>query len=78
MIIYKERCDCNGPSMQWSCEEWSDIYHDLPSRYLKVKVKNRMVVKTTDFERRCESPRGLQELIDQLVGNAHHGRAFIR
>ena len=64
--------------MQWGCKEWDDIYQELPSRQLKVKVQDRMVVKTTDFERRCTSPPRLQEAIDQLVHGTASGRAFIR
>ena len=54
------------------------MYTELPNRQMKVRVKDRMVIKTTDFERRCTSPRGLQEEIDVLVSRAYRGRAFVR
>jgi phosphoacetylglucosamine mutase len=37
---------------------------------LKVSVHDRSVIKTTDAERRCVTPKGLQEKIDLLVSNA--------
>lgn len=43
-----------------------------------LQVKDRMVVKTTDFERKCVSPVGLQYAIDVLVAGKAHGRSFVR
>lgn len=37
-----------------------------------------MVVKTTDFERKCVSPEGLQREIDCLVAQFSKGRSFVR
>lgn len=37
-----------------------------------------MVVQTTDFERVCLAPEGLQAEINRLVGVASQGRAFVR
>lgn len=42
------------------------------------QVKDRMVVETTDFERQCVSPSGLQEAIDSLVTSTPKGRSFVR
>jgi len=42
------------------------------------QVKDRMAVETTDFERRCVSPPGLQEAIDSLVTSTPKGRSFVR
>ena len=42
------------------------------------QVKDRMVVKTTDFERKCVSPAGLQDTIDALVNSKPQGRSFVR
>ncbi|CAI8033192.1 Phosphoacetylglucosamine mutase [Geodia barretti] len=44
----------------------------------KKVVKDRMVVKTTDFERNCVSPEGLQEAIDTLVASKPRARSFVR
>lgn len=65
-------------SMQWGCSEWDMLYRELPSRQLKVKVRDRTLVQTTDSERTCVAPSGLQGAIDQLVGKAPQGRAFVR
>ena len=47
---------------------------------LKVRVRDRNVVTTTDAERRCVNPAGLQDAIDALVGRDGGGvrRAFVR
>lgn len=63
---------------QWDCSDWNAIYTDLPNTLLKVRVKDRMVVKTTDFERKCTSPCELQERIDALVSKTTKGRSFVR
>jgi phosphoacetylglucosamine mutase len=54
------------------------LYSELPSRQLKVKVRDRMAVETTDFARTCVAPSGLQGEIDRLVHKAPKGRAFVR
>ena len=69
---------CHHFPVQWGCAEWDLLYSELPSRQLKVKVRDRMVVETTDFERTCVAPRGLQEEIDRLVCETPQGRAFVR
>lgn len=43
-----------------------------------LQVKDRMVVKTEDFERKCVSPTGLQDAIDVLVAEKPNGRSFVR
>ncbi|XP_013413352.1 phosphoacetylglucosamine mutase-like [Lingula anatina] len=65
-------------SKGWSIEDWNDAYTDLPNRQLKVKVKDRTVIQTTDAERKTTSPKGLQEAIDALVEKYPDGRAFVR
>jgi len=63
----------------WSMEKWDGIYTDLPSRMLKAKVRDRTLVITTDAERKCIAPKGLQEKVDSLVAAAGaHARAFVR
>ncbi|XP_043216071.1 phosphoacetylglucosamine mutase-like isoform X2 [Amphibalanus amphitrite] len=62
----------------WSIADWSAAYSDLPNRQLKVSVKDRTVVTTTDAERRCVTPDGLQAEIDTLVSKQPQGRAFVR
>ena len=36
------------------------------------------MVTTTDAERRCVTPPGLQEEVDKLVAAVNCGRAFVR
>ncbi|CAG9569248.1 unnamed protein product [Danaus chrysippus] len=57
---------------------WETTYQDLPCRQLKVTVQDRNAIQTTDAERRCISPEGLQERIDELVCKVESGRAFVR
>eukprot|EP00043_Microstomoeca_roanoka_P015425 m.154637 g.154637 ORF g.154637 m.154637 type:complete len:537 (+) comp16258_c3_seq2:146-1756(+) len=59
-------------------EDWASSYDDLPNRQLKVKIADRSVVKTTNAERQCTAPAGLQEAIDQLVSGYSQGRSFVR
>ncbi|XP_037459451.1 phosphoacetylglucosamine mutase-like [Triticum dicoccoides] len=63
---------------RWSFQNWCDLYTDLPSKQLKVKVKDRTSIVTTDAERKVCQPSGLQELIDKEVVNYSHGRCFVR
>lgn len=45
---------------------------------MKVMVKDRMVVKTADFERICTAPEGLQLEINKHVSKISKGRSFVR
>lgn len=70
-------CDAvlrNGHSLQ----EWIGLYTDLPSRQLKLVVADRTAITTTDAERRCVTPAGLQDAIDAAVAGCPRGRAFAR
>lgn len=63
----------------WSAENWSETYTDLPSRQIKVCVSDRNKVKTTDAERKCILPIGLQESIDAYVNKlGPNARCFVR
>ncbi|GAU92282.1 hypothetical protein RvY_04382 [Ramazzottius varieornatus] len=61
-----------------SIRQWDEFYQDLPSRQLKVKVADRNVIQTTDAERKCSTPNGLQQTIDSAVRRYQSGRAFVR
>ncbi|CAK0783544.1 hypothetical protein CVIRNUC_006743 [Coccomyxa viridis] len=63
---------------QWGLNDWAQLYTDLPSRQLKVKVKDRSVVTTADAETRAVTPEGLQSRINESVRGAPSGRAFVR
>jgi len=62
----------------WSVENWFKAYKDLPNRQMKVRVADRTVIQTTDAERKCVQPEGLQDQIDQLAANFPNGRSFVR
>lgn len=57
---------------------WDCLYTDLPYRQLKISVRDRDVIKTTDAERRIESPGGLQLQIDNLIAGYEGARCFVR
>lgn len=61
-----------------SAEAWRLAYRDLPCRQLKVTVQDRNAISTTDAERKCTSPEGLQSRIDALAAAHQDGRAFVR
>jgi phosphoacetylglucosamine mutase len=60
-----------------SIQEWNDMYTDLPSRQLKVQVKDRSIIKVNDNETQCHEPQQVQGELDRAM-NEHNGRAFIR
>ncbi|OAD57515.1 Phosphoacetylglucosamine mutase [Eufriesea mexicana] len=62
----------------WNIIEWERMYKDLPNKQLKVKVHDKSVIKTTNAERQCISPEGLQDKIDELVSQYNKGRSFVR
>lgn len=62
----------------WSPQEWIATYTDLPSRLVRVEVADRTIFKTTDAERRLESPKNAQNEIDQLQRQYNKGRSFAR
>jgi len=64
---------------KWDLKRWNAMYEDLPSKQLKVLVRDRTSIRTTDAERRAISPSGMQEAIDAVVAAAGpDARAFAR
>lgn len=65
---------------KWTLQDWATLYRDFPSTILKVEVKDKNVLKTTDAEQRCVTPRGLQERINKLVASklSKARRSFVR
>jgi len=61
-----------------SAQDWFALYTDLPNRQLKVTVKDRGIFETTNAERTCVKPAGLQAAIDELVKTTPGGRSFVR
>ncbi|XP_024986965.1 phosphoacetylglucosamine mutase [Cynara cardunculus var. scolymus] len=64
--------------MGWSVDKWNELYHDLPSRQLKVKVADRSAVVTNYAETSVEKPPGIQEAINAITGKYPQGRCFVR
>lgn len=64
--------------MGWSIHRWNELYYDLPSRQLKVKVLDRAAVVTTNAETVAVKPSGIQEAINAEIAKYHKGRCFIR
>lgn len=66
-------------SLALTIEEWDELYTDLPNRLLKQEVKDRNAITTTDAERKCVTPAGLQAAIDQVVATfGTKARSFVR
>ncbi|XP_058085016.1 phosphoacetylglucosamine mutase [Magnolia sinica] len=64
--------------MGWSIQRWSELYKDLPSRQLKVKVADRTAVITANEETVVVKPLGLQEAINTEIAKYPQARSFIR
>ncbi|PIA62249.1 hypothetical protein AQUCO_00200318v1 [Aquilegia coerulea] len=62
----------------WSIQRWNELYQDLPSRQLKVKVADRNAVTTANAETVVVKPSGLQEAINIEFAKFPQGRSFIR
>ena len=66
---------------RWRLADWDATYADLPSKQVKVRVRNRGVIVTADAERRAVRPEGMQAAIDAAVaacGEGSAARAFAR
>ncbi|XP_070508971.1 phosphoacetylglucosamine mutase [Chironomus tepperi] len=62
----------------WNLSDWLATYDDLPNLQQKVKVQDRNIFETTDAERICVKPEGLQDKINEVVKKYKRGRAFVR
>jgi phosphoacetylglucosamine mutase len=65
-------------SQNWTLDEWNTLYSDLPSRQLKIKVKDRSVVKCNDNETKCLKPDSLQPALEGLMTFTKGSRTFCR
>lgn len=61
----------------WTLDDWINLYHNLPSQQVKVKVADRSVIQTNDTETQCLFPSGVQEELDSVM-QVHNGRTFVR
>lgn len=62
----------------WSIVDWERMYNDLPNKQVKVEVSDKNVITTTNAERQCITPEGLQSEIDKVVSKYKKGRTFVR
>lgn len=60
-----------------SFEDWINLYQDYPCIHNKLKA-DRSIFKTTDADRICLEPKGLQNKINEIVSKYDNARAFIR
>ena len=75
MLIVETILKACGQSEQ----DWDNLYTDLPNRQLKVNVADRNVITTGDAERKCLTPKGLQDAIDSHVAKfGPKSRSFVR
>ena len=82
--ILKMKSDSSRISSMADFQSWYSLYEDLPSRQLKVKVKDRTTVKTNENETKALLPKELQPALDNAVRNANTAsnntasRCFVR
>lgn len=62
----------------WTLQRWNDLYQDLPSRMLKVRVQDRSIIRCNDNESKCIEPVTVQPSLQQAVSAVNQGRTFIR
>jgi phosphoacetylglucosamine mutase len=62
----------------WTLQQWNELYQDLPSRMLKVKVQDRSIIQCNDNETECIEPDAVQPLLQKAMDSVNHGRAFVR
>lgn len=74
MFLVEVILQANG----WDVKDWFDTYMDLPNLQKKVSVADRNVITTADAERKCVTPAGLQDAIDEVVAKYPRGRSFVR
>jgi phosphoacetylglucosamine mutase len=62
----------------WTLQQWNDLYQDLPSRMLKVKVQDRSIIHCNENETECIQPQAVQPLLLEAMSSVNHGRTFVR
>merc|ERR1719419_505218 len=74
-ILFVELCLAK---LGWDCTKWAAMYEDYPSKLTKVTVRDRFAFKTTNAERTCVEPEGIQNSIDLLTKEINGSRGFVR
>jgi len=63
----------------WTLSDWNTkLYDDLPSRMLKVKVKDRTIIRCNSNESVCLEPSKVQPLLKAAMEKVPSGRTFVR
>lgn len=59
---------------------WNSMFTELPSKQVKVGVKDKRLLQCTEDETRLVQPSALQQEIDEIVSTLApaHGRCFVR
>ena len=73
----------SSSSSSWTLQDWNTkLYQDLPNRMLKVKVKDRTIIKCNSNESICLQPLTVQPLLENAMNvttnGIENGRCFIR
>jgi phosphoacetylglucosamine mutase len=63
---------------KWTLANWDTMYQDLPSRLVKVSVKNRALFKAINADTELAEPRNVQERIWEEMKKYKKGRSFVR
>ncbi len=60
--------------------KWNDMFTELPSKQVKVAVKDKSLLQCTEDETRLVQPESLQLAIDRAVNSVNPtcGRCFVR
>lgn len=63
----------------WDVKKWHQLYKERPSSLIKVQIKDRDCIKTTNAGQTCVEPADLQPEIDRIVkGFGLKSRCFVR
>lgn len=62
----------------WSIEQWDACYQDLPSRQLKLPVRDRSVIVCSDDETFVIEPAALQIKLSEAQSKHPAYRCFVR
>lgn len=61
-----------------SNENWYNMYSDLPSKQIKLSVKDKSVIHCSEDEMEVMEPATLQESLNKSMALVEQGRCFIR
>lgn len=64
--------------LKLNIESWYSLYYDLPSKQLKVPVKNKSIIVCSEDETTVVSPVAVQEQLNIAMSSIPSGRCFIR